>query len=196
MGTVHNILLRLWVGESVMTSLQGAGPRLRLAVESKWRAISSAMKVLRSTSCRPFLRRLRGCAGWVGELGAPERTEMLAMAPLRPGRTAREEERTHEVTAKSSRPATSSRAVHSPCRAMASLKGCRSVSTELSASGGGGRLADTTATLGGARGVRGGGTLPHRKLMRSSRLIVLRRFFTHAITSLFLRWEPRWMPRS
>lgn len=84
-GTVHNILLRLWVGESVMTSLQGAGPRLRLAVVSKWRAISSAMKVLRSTSCRPFLRRLRGCAGWVGELGAPERTEILAMAPLRPG---------------------------------------------------------------------------------------------------------------
>lgn len=149
-----------------MTSLQGVGPRLRLAVVSKWRAISSAMKVLRSTSCRPFLRRLRGCAGCVGELGAPERTEMLAMAPLR------------------------------PCRAMASLKGCRSVSTELSASGGAGRLADTTATLGGARGVRGGGTLPHRKLMRSSRLIVLRRFFTHAITSLFLRWEPRWMPRS
>lgn len=85
-GKVQSILLRLWVGESVMTSLQGAGPRLRLAVESKWSAISSAMKVFRSTSWRPFLRRLRDWAGWVGEPGGPERTEMLAMAPLRPGK--------------------------------------------------------------------------------------------------------------
>lgn len=83
-----------------------------------------------------------------------------------------------------------------PCSAMASLKGCRSVSTELPVSGAGGLLADTMATLGGARAVRGGGTLPHRKLMRSSRLIVLLRFLTHAITSLFLRWWPKWMPRS
>lgn len=82
---VQSILLRLWVGESVMTSLQGADTRLRLAAESKWSAISSAIKVLRSTSWRPFLRRLRGWAGWVGEPGGPERTEMLAMAPLRPG---------------------------------------------------------------------------------------------------------------
>lgn len=49
-GRVQSIRLRLCVGESVMTSLQGAGPRLRLVVESKWSAISSAMKVLRSTS--------------------------------------------------------------------------------------------------------------------------------------------------
>lgn len=75
---------------------------------------------------------------------------------------------------------------------MASLKGCRSVSTELPVSWG----ADRLATLGGARGVRGGGTLPHRKLMRSSRLIVLLRFLTHAIISLFLRWLPKWMPKS
>lgn len=75
-----------------------------------------------------------------------------------------------------------------PCSAIASLKGCRSVSTEFPVSGADGRLADTMATLGGARAVRGGGTLPHKKLMRSSRLIVLLRFFTHAITSLFLRW--------
>lgn len=165
-GPVQSILLRLCVGESVMTSLQGAGPRLRLAVESKWSAISSAMKVLRSTSWRPFLRRLCGWVGWVGEPGGPERTEMLAMAPLR------------------------------PCRAMASLNGCRSVSTELPVSGGDGRLEDTMATLGGARAVRGGGTLPHRKLMRSSRLMVLLRFFTQAMTSLLRRWWPKWMPRS
>lgn len=75
-----------------------------------------------------------------------------------------------------------------PCSAMASLNGCRSVSTELPVSGGVGLFPDTMATLGGARVVRGGGALPHRKLMRSSRLIVLLRFFTHAITSLFLRW--------
>lgn len=83
---VQSILLRLWAGESVMTSLQGTEPRLRLPEESKWSAISSAMNVLRSTSWRPFLRRLRGWAGWVGEPGGPERTEMLAMAPLRPER--------------------------------------------------------------------------------------------------------------
>lgn len=79
---------------------------------------------------------------------------------------------------------------------MASLKGCRSVSTELPVSVGAGRFVATTETLGGARVDRGGGALPHRKLMRSSRLMVLLRFFTQAITSLFLRWQPIWMPRS
>lgn len=186
--SVHSILLRLWVGESVMTSLQGVGPRFRLAVESTWRAISSAMKVLRSTSWRPFLRRPRDWAGWVGEPGGPERTEILAMAPLRPERQKHSMKPCHSVWTQISHlywiAFNYVGHFNIPCRAMASLKGCRSVSTELSVSGGDGRL----ATLGGARDVRGGGTLPHRKLMRSSRLIVLLRFLTQAITSLFLRW--------
>lgn len=195
--SVHSILFRLWVGESVMTSLWGVEPRLRVAAESKWSAISSAMKVFRSMSWRPFLRRLRDWAGCVGEPGGPERTEMLAIAPLRPGKiniyNNVRQNSTWLHTATVSHWAWHFR---SPCRAIASLKGCRSASTELSVSGGDGRLADTIATIGGARAVRGGGTLPQRKLMRSSRLIVLRRFLTHAITSLFLRWWPKWTPRS
>lgn len=102
------ILLRLCVGESVMTSLHWveflflAPPPPAEAVESRCSAISSEMKVFRSTSWSP-LRRLRHTGPdpeeaptpapppllllpltCVGDPGAPERTLMLAMAPLRP----------------------------------------------------------------------------------------------------------------
>lgn len=79
------ILLRLWVGESVITSLHWAELRFRVPL-SRWSAISSAMKVLRSTSWRPFRRRLGAelALRCVGEPGAPERILILAMAPLRP----------------------------------------------------------------------------------------------------------------
>lgn len=139
-----------------MTSLHWAELRFRVPL-SRWSAISSAMKVLRSTSWRPFLRRLGAelALRCVGEPGAPERILILAMAPLR------------------------------PCRAMASLKGCRSVSTDELVSEDVGRLGDTIASLGGALELRGGGALPQRKLIRSSRRIVRLLFFTHARTSLF-----------
>lgn len=108
-GQVGQIsLLRLCVGESVMTSLHWVEFRFLVPpppaeaepVESRCSAISSEMKVFRSTSCRP-LRLLRQVATaleepppppllllpltCVGDPGAPERTLMLAMAPLRPG---------------------------------------------------------------------------------------------------------------
>lgn len=68
-------------------------------VESRCSAISSEMKVFRSTSWSP-LRLLRHTGvepeepppplllplTWVGDPGAPERTLMLAMAPLRPSK--------------------------------------------------------------------------------------------------------------
>lgn len=103
-------LLRLCVGESVMTSLHWVELRFLVPppptaaepVESRCRAISSVMKVFRSTSWSPF-RLLRHTGPepeelpplalpvlpllpltCVGEPGAPERTLMLAMAPLRP----------------------------------------------------------------------------------------------------------------
>lgn len=114
-GQVGQIsLLRLCVGESVMTSLHWVEFRFRVPpppaeaepVESRCSAISSEMKVFRSTSWRP-LRLLRQVGTALGELpppappppplpllllpltcvgdpGAPERTLMLAMAPLRP----------------------------------------------------------------------------------------------------------------
>lgn len=68
-----------------MTSLHWAELRFRVPL-SRWSAISSAMKVLRSTSWRPFLRRLGAelALRCVGEPGAPERILILAMAPLRP----------------------------------------------------------------------------------------------------------------
>lgn len=103
------ILLRLCVGESVMTSLHWVEFRFLVApppaeaepVESRCSAISSEMKVFRSTSWSP-LRLLRHTAPepeeapppvpplllpltCVGDPGAPERTLILAMAPLRPG---------------------------------------------------------------------------------------------------------------
>lgn len=149
-----------------------AGP-----VESRCRAISSVMKVFRSTSWRPFrLLRHTGPGAdelpppalpvllplpltCVGDPGAPERTLMLAMAPLR------------------------------PCRAMASLKGCRSVSTDEPVSAG--ELARLGATMASRELVLlllCGGAFPHRKLIRSSLRIVLRRFFTQASISLLRRW--------
>ena len=86
-----------------------------------------------------------------------ERTLMLAIAPLR------------------------------PCSAMASQKGCKSVSTDDSVSDEGGRLGDMTVSLGAALEVLGGGALPQRKLINSSLRIVLLRFFTQAKTSLLRR---------
>lgn len=104
------ILLRLCVGESVMTSLHWVEfrflapppPAEAEPVESRCSAISSEMKVFRSTSWSP-LRRLRHTGPepeepppaapppllllpltCVGDPGAPERTLILAMAPLRP----------------------------------------------------------------------------------------------------------------
>lgn len=68
-----------------------------------------------------------------------------------------------------------------PCNAMASRKGCRSVSTEETESDGGGQLG---GILGVALETLGGGALPHKKLIRSSLRMVLRRFFTQANTSL------------
>lgn len=70
-------------------------PAAAAPVESRCSAISSEMKVFRSTSCSP-LRLLRHTGveaeepppllplTCVGEPGAPERTLILAMAPLRP----------------------------------------------------------------------------------------------------------------
>lgn len=77
--------------------------------------------------------------------------------------------------------------VELPWRAIASRNGCKSVSTEESVSEGEARLGDTTVSLGGAREFRGGGILPHRKLIKSSLRIVRRRFFTQAKTSLLRR---------
>lgn len=104
------ILLRLCVGESVMTSLHWVEFRFLVPpppaeaepVESRCSAISSEMKVFRSTSWSP-LRLLRHTGPepeeppppapppllllpltCVGDPGAPERTLILAMAPLRP----------------------------------------------------------------------------------------------------------------
>lgn len=74
-----------------------------------------------------------------------------------------------------------------PWRAMASRKGCKSVSTEELVSVEEARLGDTTVSLGGALEFRGGGTFPHRKLIKSSLRIVLRRFLTQAKTSLLRR---------
>lgn len=53
---------------------------------SKWSAISSDMKVFKSTSWSPFLLRLlfELLLTWVGEPGVLERTLMLAIAPLSP----------------------------------------------------------------------------------------------------------------
>lgn len=155
------------------------------AVESRCSAISSEMKVFRSTSWSP-LRRLRHTGPdpeeaptpapppllllpltCVGDPGAPERTLMLAMAPLR------------------------------PCSAMASLKGCRSASTDEPVSAGElARLGATMASRVLVLLLLCGGALPHRKLIRSSLRMVLRRFFTQASMSLLRRWWPVWMPRS
>lgn len=71
-----------------------------------------------------------------------------------------------------------------PCSAMASQKGCKSVSTDDTVSDEGGRLG---VSLGAALEVLGGGALPHRKLIKSSLRIVLLRFFTQAKTSLLRR---------
>lgn len=76
-----------------MMSLHWAELRF-LGLASRCRAISSEMKVFRSTSWRPLRRRPTGVdpppppaapPTWVGEPGVPERTLMLAIAPLRPG---------------------------------------------------------------------------------------------------------------
>lgn len=154
-------------------------------VESRCSAISSEMKVFRSTSWSP-LRLLRHTGPkleeplppvplpllllaltCVGDPGAPERTLILAMAPLR------------------------------PCSAMASLKGCRSASTDEPVSADElARLGATMVSRGLALLLRGGGALPHRKLIRSSLRMVLLRFFTQANMSLLRRWWPIWLPRS
>lgn len=154
-------------------------------VESRCSAISSEMKVFRSTSWSP-LRLLRHTGPepeepptpapppllllpltCVGDPGAPERTLILAMAPLR------------------------------PCSAIASLKGWRSASTDEPVSAGElARLGATMASRGLALLLLCGGALPHRKLIRSSLRMVLRRFFTQANMSLLRRWWPIWMPRS
>lgn len=146
-------------------------------VESRCSAISSEMKVFRSTSWSP-LRLLRHTGPeepptpaapptpllpltCVGDPGAPERTLMLAMAPLK------------------------------PCSAIASLKGWRSVSTDEPVSAGEfARLGATMASQGLALLLLCGGALPHRKLIRSSLRMVLRRFFTQANMSLLRRWWP------
>lgn len=187
------ILLRLCVGESVMTSLHWVEFRFLVPpppaeaepVESRCSAISSEMKVFRSTSWSP-LRLLRHTGPepedpptpapppllllpltCVGDPGAPERTLILAMAPLR------------------------------PCSAMASLKGWRSASTDEPVSAGElARLGATIVSRGLALLLLCGGALPHRKLIRSSLRMVLRRFFTQANMSLLRRWWPIWMPRS
>lgn len=84
----QSILLRLWVGESVMTSAHWTEDRFLVPALPRWRAISSDMKVFKSTSCSPF--RLRPAfelpLTWVGEPGVLERTLMPAIAPLRPGK--------------------------------------------------------------------------------------------------------------
>lgn len=70
-----------------MPSPHWAEVRFLVPPLSKWRAISSDMKVFKSTSWSPFLLRppLEPLLTWVGEPGVLERTLMLAMAPLRPG---------------------------------------------------------------------------------------------------------------
>lgn len=71
--------------------------------------------------------------------------------------------------------------VFSPCSAMASLKGCRSASTDEPVSAGElPRLGAIMVRRGFALLLLCGGALPHKKLMRSSLRIVLRRFFTQA----------------
>lgn len=142
-----------------MTSPHWAEVRFLVPPLSKWSAISSDMKVFKSTSWSPFLLRLAfdPLLTCVGEPGVLERTLILAIAPLR------------------------------PCRAMASRKGCKSVSTDELVSAEVARLGDTTVSLGGALEFRGGGTFPHRKLIKSSLRIVLLRFLTQANTSLLRR---------
>lgn len=78
--------MRLWVGESVMTSPHWAEVRFLVPPLSKWSAISSDMKVFKSTSWSPFLLRLAfdPLLTCVGEPGVLERTLILAIAPLRP----------------------------------------------------------------------------------------------------------------
>lgn len=71
-----------------------------------------------------------------------------------------------------------------PCSAMASLKGCRSASTDEPVSAGElARLGATMVRRGLALPLLCGGALPHKKLMRSSLRMVLRRFLTHASMS-------------
>lgn len=69
-----------------MPSPHWAEVRFLVPPLSKWRAISSDMKVFKSTSWSPFLLRLplEPLLTWVGEPGVLERTLMLAIAPLRP----------------------------------------------------------------------------------------------------------------
>lgn len=83
------IRLRLWVGESVMTSPHWAEVRFLVPPLSRWSAISSDMKVFKSTSWSPFLLRLglEPLPTWVGDPGVLDRTLMLAIAPLKPGKT-------------------------------------------------------------------------------------------------------------
>lgn len=181
--TAQIILLRLWVGESVMTSLHWAELRLRVPL-SRWSAISSAMKVFKSTSWRPFLRRpgVEPALRCVGDPGAPERMLILAMAPLRPEHTHTRYQLFQSRTVSQHTQKCVKFSKNIPCRAMASLNGCRSVSTDELVSEDG-----AMAILGGARELRGGGALPHRKLMRSSRRMVRLLFFTQARTSLLRR---------
>lgn len=70
-----------------MTSPHWAEVRFLVPPLSKWSAISSDMKVFKSTSWSPFLLRLalEPLLTWVGEPGVLERTLILAIAPLRPG---------------------------------------------------------------------------------------------------------------
>lgn len=69
-----------------MTSPHWAEVRFLVPPLSKWSAISSDMKVFKSTSWSPFLLRLalEPLLTWVGEPGVLERTLILAIAPLRP----------------------------------------------------------------------------------------------------------------
>lgn len=84
-----------------MTSPHWAEVRFLVPPLSKWSAISSDMKVFKSTSWSPFLLRLalEPLLTWVGEPGVLERTLILAIAPLRPkGR----KERTFRTSSKES----------------------------------------------------------------------------------------------
>lgn len=69
-----------------MTSPHWAEVRFLVPPLSKWSAISSDMKVFKSTSWSPFLLRLAfdPLLTCVGEPGVLERTLILAIAPLRP----------------------------------------------------------------------------------------------------------------
>lgn len=69
-----------------MTSPHWAEVRFLVPPLSKWSAISSVMKVFKSTSWSPFLLRLAfgPLLTCVGEPGVLERTLILAIAPLRP----------------------------------------------------------------------------------------------------------------